>query len=227
MEHDLVTGSRRTGLLEKSCPSVRKILHTRLVAASKVVLPPLHIELGVMEQFVKALNEAGDCFKYICKKFTALTKAALKEGIFICPDITKAFSDATFESTMFATERAAWQAFRDAATKFLGNRKDSYYTNIVNKMLEAFKDLGCNMSLKFHFLHSHLDYFAENLGFLSEGQGERFHKDVKEIKRRYQGTCDINVLADYCWLPKREVPAYTYRKKGARRIFTTKKQRLQ
>jgi hypothetical protein len=121
-------------------------------------------------------------------------------------------SDATFESTKFATGKMAWQAFRHI-TKFLGNIKDPNYTNIVNKMLDVFKDLGCNMSLKFHFLHSHLDYFAKNLGSLSEGQGERFHKDVKEIERRYQGRWNINILIHHCWMLKQKVPDSTHRRK--------------
>jgi hypothetical protein len=59
---------------------------------------------------------------------------------------------------------------------------------------------------------------------LNEGQGERFHKDVKESERRYQGRWNINMLTDYCWMLKQEVPECTYRRKGARRIFTTEKQ---
>jgi hypothetical protein len=35
------------------------------------------------------------------------------------------------------------------------------------------------MSLKVHFLNAHLDYFPENLGAVSEEQGERFHQDIK------------------------------------------------
>jgi DNA-binding ferritin-like protein len=32
------------------------------------------------------------------------------------------------------------------------------------------------MSLKVHFLHSHLDFFPENLGEVSDEQGERFQQ---------------------------------------------------
>ena len=35
------------------------------------------------------------------------------------------------------------------------------------------------MSVKVYFLHSHLSYSLENLGVLSEEQGECFHKDTK------------------------------------------------
>jgi hypothetical protein len=53
-------------------------------------------------------------------------------------------------------------------------------------MLEKFKVLGCLMSLKIHFLNLHLDFFPENLGAVSEEQGERFHQEIKEMERRYQ-----------------------------------------
>ncbi|GFT58353.1 putative DD41D transposase [Trichonephila clavipes] len=60
------------------------------------------------------------------------------------------------------------------------------------------------MSVNVHFLHSHLDYFPENLGVVSEEQGERFHQDIKEMERRYQGRWNVNMMADYCWMLKRE-----------------------
>ena len=46
--------------------------------------------------------------------------------------------------------------------------------------------MGCNMSIKLHFLNSHIDYFPENLGAVSEEQGERFHQDLKELEVRYK-----------------------------------------
>jgi len=52
----------------------------------------------------------------------------------------------------------------------------------VRTMLDKYKALGCNMSLKLQYLHSHLDHFHENLGDVSEEQGERFHQDMKEME---------------------------------------------
>ena len=60
------------------------------------------------------------------------------------------------------------------------------------------------MSLKLHFLDSHLDWFPENLGTFSEEQGERMHQDLNEFEKRYQGVWGINMLADYCWSLKRD-----------------------
>jgi hypothetical protein len=74
-------------------------------------------------------------------------------------------------------------------------------------MLDKFKLLGCNMSLKLHFLGSHLDYFPPNLVAISEEQGERFHQDLKDVERRYQGRWDVNMMADYCWSIARDDPS--------------------
>ncbi|GBN66764.1 hypothetical protein AVEN_52333-1 [Araneus ventricosus] len=38
----------------------------------------------------------------------------------------------------------------------------------------------------------------------SEEQGERFRQDIRDVERRYQGKWDVNMLADYCWMLRRE-----------------------
>jgi len=43
------------------------------------------------------------------------------------------------------------------------------------------------MALKIHFLHSHLDFFPENCGVVSDENGERFHQDISSMEKRYQG----------------------------------------
>ncbi|KDR14867.1 hypothetical protein L798_11005, partial [Zootermopsis nevadensis] len=55
------------------------------------------------------------------------------------------------------------------------------------------------MSLKMHFLHSHLEFFPDNLGSVSDEHGERFHQDISTLERRYQGQWSESMIADYCW----------------------------
>jgi hypothetical protein len=81
------------------------------------------------------------------------------------------------------------------------------------------------MSLKLHFLHNHLEYFLENLGALSEEQGERFHQDIEEMERRYQGRWDVSMLADYCWSLTRDNPQQDHKHKSVQCSFTTKRRR--
>jgi hypothetical protein len=74
----------------------------------------------------------------------------------------------------------------------------------------AYKAMGCNMSLKVHFLDSHLDFFPENLGTVSDERGERFHQDISNKEKQYQGKWGLSVLADYFWTLRTDVPQATY-----------------
>lgn len=43
-----------------------------------------------------------------------------------------------------------------------------------------------------------------NLGDDSEEQGQRFHQGIKAMERRHQEWWDRNMMADFCWMLKRE-----------------------
>jgi hypothetical protein len=60
-----------------------------------------------------------------------------------------------FENSMNQLEKKAWQSFKNVVEYFLGNRWRSDYKDTVQNVLKL-KNLGCNMSLKLHFLHSHV-----------------------------------------------------------------------
>ena len=47
-------------------------------------------------------------------------------------------------------------------------------------------------------MHSHLDFFPENMGAISDEHGERFHQDIATIEKKFKGKWSKNALADYC-----------------------------
>ena len=51
------------------------------------MFPPLHIKLGLMNQFVKALPTYGDCFKYITFVLPGLLIEKIKANVFDGPQI--------------------------------------------------------------------------------------------------------------------------------------------
>ncbi|GBO43050.1 hypothetical protein AVEN_143492-1 [Araneus ventricosus] len=116
-----------------------------------------------MKQFIKALPKDGECFNYFCHQFPGLFEAKLKEGVFVRPDIRKMMKDENFETKMETNERKVWESFKLGITSFHGNKKNPNYKSTVEEMIENFKILGYIMSLKVHFLDSHLNYFPENL----------------------------------------------------------------
>jgi len=47
--------------------------------------------------------------------------------------------------------------------EFMENHKAEDYRDVVADLVQSYKAMVCNMSLKVHFLDSHLDFFPENL----------------------------------------------------------------
>ena len=63
---------------------------------------------------------------------------------------------------------------RGFARTILGNHEAANYQDVVQDLLTSYKAMGCNMSLKIHFLESHLDFFPpENLGEVSDEHREK------------------------------------------------------
>jgi hypothetical protein len=59
----------------------KNVQHPALAEWLKILLPPLHIKLGLMENYVKATDRTGSAFKYLAEKFPRLTEAKIKRGL--------------------------------------------------------------------------------------------------------------------------------------------------
>ena len=68
---------------------------------------------------------------------------------------------------------------------FLGNKIDKNYQQLVKEFLQKLHNLRCNMSLKIHILHSHLDFLPKNFGAASDELDKRFHQDIAVMELRY------------------------------------------
>ena len=139
-----------------------------------------------MKQFVKAMDKNGSGFQYIARVMPSVSMEKLKAGIFDGPQIRQLINDSNFIASLTNIERKAWSSFVNVVKNFLGKHRADNYSEIVQDMLTNFKNLGCNMSIKVHYLHSHLDRFPENIGHLSEEQDERFHQDIQIMEEWYQ-----------------------------------------
>jgi hypothetical protein len=62
----------------------------------------------------------------------------------------------------------------------LGNKKAENHEDMISEVIENCRALGCNMSLKMHFLDSHLDFFPQNVGNVSDEHGERWKLATRE-----------------------------------------------
>ena len=143
----------------------------------------------------------------------------LKTGIFDGPQIRELMQDQTFTDRITVAERTAWCSYISVIQEFLHNAKPSNYRNFVDVMLQNVQALGARMSIKLHYLFSHLDYFPENLGNVSEEQGKRFHLDIRTTKERYQGRWDSDMMADYRWTLIRDCTEQSHSRKSYKQTF--------
>ena len=133
-------------------PGIMNVENQPLVEPSKLLLPSMHFKLGLIKNFVKAMKEEEAAF------LPRLSEAKLKEGIFIGPQIRDLIKDEYFDKLFQGDEKAAWDSFKFVVKGLWGNRRAQNYEELVNNLLQSYQKLGRNMSLKIHFLHSHLDF---------------------------------------------------------------------
>ena len=198
------SGSRNT-----SVPGEHSLKENPLVDMNKVLLPPLHIKLGLMKNFVKALHKNGAAFQHLSIVFPGLSAAKLKEGIFVGP-IQEVLKDTDFEELLNLKELRAWEAFKSVCSGFLGNTRVPDHQACIGKLLKSYEDMGCWMSLKIHFLHSYLNFFPPNLGAVSDEHGERFHQYITKVESNYQGRWNPGMIGDFCWMLLRDIPGAKY-----------------
>jgi hypothetical protein len=183
-------------------PGVKNVKNEPLVSPGKIILPALHIELGLFKNFVKALEKEGRALKFLVEKFgSVLTTNKIKEGMFVGPQIRRLTKWTEFDDCLTFDEKQAWEAFKDLKTNFLGNHKSPDYQDKVENLLRSYEKINVKMSLKIHFLNSHLNFFPENLGAVSDQHGEKFHQTISRLETHFTNKSKLTrfMLADYVW----------------------------
>ena len=66
--------------------------------------------------------------------FLRLRDEITKAGVYNGPQIRKLIKDPKFMKPMTEIEAHAWDAFENGVTKFLGNRRDDGYKNLVDDL---------------------------------------------------------------------------------------------
>ena len=125
------------------------------------MLLPLHIKLGPIKQFVKALDKGGAAFKYLQNLFLKLSEVKVKDGLSIGPQVKLILKSDEFLETLSAVEKDAWICFPAVVQGFLENNKEDNYAELVANLVKSYGNMGCRMSMKIHILDAHLDEFKK------------------------------------------------------------------
>ena len=85
------------------------VVNTPIINPEKVNFPPLHIKLGLIKNFVEAVDQNIAEFMYTKNKFLRKSEAKIKEGIFAGPQMRGLTEDVKFEHQLSEVEKAAWK----------------------------------------------------------------------------------------------------------------------
>ena len=193
----------------------KNVRHPALAEWHKILLPPLHIKLRLMKNFVKAMDRAGSAFKYLAENSLDWAKRKLK-GEFLWVLRYTSSSETLCSTTYFrVTRKKAWDAIRLVSSNFLGNIRAENCKELIEDM-SFYHKRGCNMSLKIHMLHSHLDFFLDTCGVVSDEQGQLFHQEIATMEKLYQAKWSTSMLADYCWTLAMNAPEQLHKRQAKR-----------
>ncbi|GBO16589.1 hypothetical protein AVEN_89552-1 [Araneus ventricosus] len=124
-------------------PGEKNVVNTTLVPPEKVLLPPLHLKLARMQQYIKSLSKYVECFRY-----PKTVRNQVEGGSFYSPRDTKT----VIRFLLCRNNGGQRKKSEYVVHRFLENTKNPLYKTIVQRMLTAYEAKGCKMSLKVHFL---------------------------------------------------------------------------
>ena len=101
-------------------PGIMNVENQPLVEPGNILLPAMHLRLGLMKNSVKAMNREAAAFTDLREKFPRLSEAKLREGIFIGPQIRDLIKDEYFDKLLQGDEKAAWDSFKSVVKGFFG-----------------------------------------------------------------------------------------------------------
>lgn len=191
----------------------------QLVSADKLLFPPLHIQLGLVNVFMQTLDQDSEAFGHIISRFPKMQPQALFRGSLNGKDIQALFKDEEFEQKLAPKHKAAWESFRDVSWNFLGtskikkckacsgqhllsflsSKKSPDFRDKVERLVQTYEVRDGKMTVKLHFLAYHLDHFPENVGLMGDQQGECGHQVLRPFEQRYKNNVS-GMLADYVWV---------------------------
>lgn len=180
---------------------------TALVEMKNIILPPLHILIGLYYSFAKQLFQVNEsALEYIMSKYPFISPSKHKNGVLTGNLINQLMEDNTFAQFLTEDQLNLWQSICAFSKELLSARiRPENYMELANNLKDSFARLGTNMSPKVHLATQHPSEFRQFCAKYSEQPGERMHQDLKPMQERYHSSgWGLSFLADYLYNLRRE-----------------------
>lgn len=114
-------------------------------------------------------------------KFSKVSLTKIKEWVFVDFQIGKLLKDDNFENTLNVLELDTRPSFRNVFNGLFGMYKSTNYKLLIQKMIDSYELLRCNMSLKVHIGHMHLFFFPQNAVEIIREHFEIFQQYISQM----------------------------------------------
>ena len=129
-------------------PDSHNVQSHSLVLLNKILLPLWHIKVGVMKNFVNAMDREGNGVAFLQERFLWICIEKIKVGIFDIPQKRELIKDPLFDEALSEAELSAWQSLKSVVTNFMGNYRSVEYEKGMEELPNSFCQLGKRMSVK-------------------------------------------------------------------------------
>jgi len=172
-----------------------------LINTEKIVLPSLHLKLGLFKQYLKYIpnEKARDAVKQLLPN---LSSAKITGGILTGPQIDKIINSETFTQTLTTSENDCRKNILNVFRNVLVPSPSTVTEKrlMVDKMISSLNSLKVNYSPKMHFIDFHLTEFLGRQYSVSDQHGERLHQTLKDFEKRYMNKSVKKMILDYLWM---------------------------
>ena len=90
----------------------------------------------------------------------------------------------------------AWESIKWVCSNFLCRKKYPDFSDGIQTLRNAYKEMEFRVSLEVHFLLLILHFFPKKLSEVSDEQGEHFHQDIMTTEHSCKGFWNESKLAD-------------------------------
>ena len=191
-------------------PGIMNVENQPLVEPSKILLPLMHLKLGLMKNFVKALNQEKVGFTYLfMRKFPQTKWRKTERRCFHWYKNTRPYQGRILRQASRQRKGGLLQ-FQICSKRVFGKQKSSKLWWACKQTFAELPEIRMQHVTK-NTLPSFVFGFFPGELWCSEWWTRRTFPS-RHFFKRYQGRSNCSMLADYCWTLARDAPTMEYKR---------------
>jgi hypothetical protein len=76
----------------------KNVQHLLLVESDNILLPRLHIQQGLIKNFVRAMDQIAPALRYLAEKLPGISATKINEGVFVDSQICMLYRGKQYEA---------------------------------------------------------------------------------------------------------------------------------